>query len=79
MYAKHGFLCKGIVGLVIGNPNTKICRIKSAINNKKYYIQLPRNINNPGAPLTYFNNGGGGSLSDFFGSEIWPKVIFWGL
>ena len=28
----------------------------------------------PGAPLTYFNDGGGGGcLSDFFGSEILAK------
>ena len=33
---------------------------------------------NPGAPLTYFNDGGGG-LSDFLGLKFWPKVIFLGL
>ena len=31
----------------------------------------------PGAPLTFFNDGGG--PKDFFGSDIWPKGIFLGL
>ena len=30
-----------------------------------------------GAPLTYFNDGGGGP-SDFLGLKFWPKVIFLG-
>ena len=39
----------------------------------------------PGAPLTHFNEvgeggGGGGVPSDFFGSEILAKsIFFWGL
>ena len=33
----------------------------------------------PGAPLTYFNDeGGGGGLSDFFWSEILAKGDFFG-
>ena len=32
----------------------------------------------PGAPLTYFNEGGGGGPSDFFGSEILAKSDFFG-
>ena len=31
-----------------------------------------------GAPLTYFNDGGGGGPSDFFGSEILAKSDFFG-
>ena len=32
----------------------------------------------PGAPLTYFNDGGAGGWSDFLGSEILAKgEIFW--
>ena len=33
----------------------------------------------PGAPLTYFNNrgGGGGVQVIVLGLEFWPKVIFW--
>ena len=30
----------------------------------------------PGAPLTYFNDGGGGI---FLGLIFWPKGIFFGL
>ena len=33
----------------------------------------------PGAPLTYFNDGGGGVRVIFLGLRFWPKVIFWGL
>ena len=29
----------------------------------------------PGAPLTYFNDGGGGRVI-FLGLKFWPKVIF---
>ena len=29
-----------------------------------------------GAPLTHFNDGGGGGLSNFLGLKFWPKVIF---
>ena len=32
----------------------------------------------PGAPLTYFNDGGGGSKGFFLGLTFWPKGIFWG-
>ena len=32
----------------------------------------------PGAPLTHFNDGGGGGPSDFFGSEILAKSDFFG-
>ena len=32
----------------------------------------------PGAPLTYFNDRGGGGPSDFFGSEILTKSDFFG-
>ena len=32
----------------------------------------------PGAPHTYFNDGGGGGPSDFFGSEILAKSDFYG-
>ena len=32
----------------------------------------------PGAPLTYFNDGGGVVPSDFFGSEILTKSDFFG-
>ena len=35
----------------------------------------------PGAPLTYFNEGGGGggvSQSDFLGLKFWPKVFLVG-
>ena len=32
----------------------------------------------PGAPLTYFNDGGGGSPKDFFGSYILAKKDFFG-
>ena len=33
----------------------------------------------PGAPLTYFNDGGGGGFRRIFLSLIfWPKGIFWG-
>ena len=32
----------------------------------------------PGAPLTYFNDGGGGGPKDFFGSDILAKKIFLG-
>ena len=48
---------------------------------------MPSNFHNfvvctvaPGAPLTYFNDrgGGGGGLSDFFGSEILAKSDFLG-
>ena len=31
----------------------------------------------PGAPLTYFNDGGVRVI--FLGLKFWPKVIFWGL
>ena len=31
----------------------------------------------PGAPLTYFNNGGLRVI--FLGLKFWPKVVFWGL
>ena len=30
----------------------------------------------PEVPLTYFNDGGGGGLSDFFGSEILAKSVW---
>ena len=36
----------------------------------------------PGAPLTYFNDGGRGGEggpSDFLGLTFWPKLIFLGL
>ena len=36
----------------------------------------------PGAPLTYFNDGGeggGGVRRIFLGLTFWPKRIFWGL
>ena len=46
--------------------------------------KLHGNLNNhktvpPGAPLTYFNDGGGGGEKSviFFGLKFWPKVIFW--
>ena len=32
----------------------------------------------PGAPLTYFNDGGGGGPKDFFGSDILAKRDFLG-
>ena len=32
----------------------------------------------PGAPLTYFNDGGGGGPKDFFGSDILGKRDFLG-
>ena len=32
----------------------------------------------PGAPLTYFNDGGGGGPNDFFGSEILARSDFFG-
>ena len=32
----------------------------------------------PGAPLTYFNDGGGGGSKDFFGSDILAKKDFFG-
>ena len=32
----------------------------------------------PGAPLTYFNDGGGGGPKDFFGSDILAKKDFFG-
>ena len=32
----------------------------------------------PGTPLTYFNDKGGGGLSDFLGSEILAKSDFFG-
>ena len=32
----------------------------------------------PGAPLTFLMMGGGGGLSDFFGSEILAKSVFFG-
>ena len=32
----------------------------------------------PGAPLTYFNDGGGGGPKDFFGSDILAKTDFLG-
>ena len=32
----------------------------------------------PGAPLTYFNDGGGGGPKDFFGSDILAKRDFFG-
>ena len=35
-------------------------------------------MGNPGAPLTYFNEGGGGGTSDFFGSEILAQSDFLG-
>ena len=34
-------------------------------------------MKDPGAPLTYFNDGRGGS-SDFFGSEMLAKGVFFG-
>ena len=42
---------------------------------------LPSNLflksSTPGAPLTYFNDGGVQVI--FLGLKFWPKVIFWGL
>ena len=32
----------------------------------------------PGPPLTYFNDGGGGGPSDFFGSEILARSNLFG-
>ena len=32
----------------------------------------------PGAPLTYFNDRGGGGPKDFFGSDILAKKDFFG-
>ena len=38
------------------------------------------NIFSPGAPLTYFTEGGGGGvLGIFLGPKFLPKGIFWGL
>ena len=38
------------------------------------------NVCLPGAPLTYFNEGGGGvGPRDFLGLTFWPKGIFLGL
>ena len=34
--------------------------------------------NHPGAPLTYFNDGGGGVRRIFWGLRFWPKGIFLG-
>lgn len=36
-------------------------------------------VTTPGAPLTYFNDGGGGVRRIFLGLRFWPKEIFLGL
>ena len=41
-------------------------------------IILERNDRTPGAPLTYFNDGGEGGPKDFFGSDILAKRDFYG-
>ena len=35
-------------------------------------------VTTPGAPLTYFNEGGGGVRTIFLGLTFWPKGIFLG-
>ena len=39
---------------------------------------MERNDRTPGAPLTYFNDGGEGGPKDFFGSDILAKRDFFG-
>ena len=47
-------------------------------NSHRDEVKVTITIFAPGAPLTYFNDGGGGGPSDFFGSEILAKSDFFG-
>ena len=47
-------------------------------NSHRDEVKVAITIFTPGAPLTYFNDGGGGGPSDFFGSEILAKSDFFG-
>ena len=42
-----------------------------------HYIAIKWNVISPGTPLTYFNDGGGGSKVFFWGLKFWLKGIFW--
>ena len=51
---------------------TSICRANEIL----YIVSFQQTVEDPGAPLTYFNDGG--KPSDFFGSEILAKSDFFG-
>ena len=47
------------------------------IQNGRWFSQKALHVPRPGAPLTYFNDGGG--PKDFFGSDILAKRDFFGV
>ena len=76
MYFNYRYCMYTTVGNMDLNVKSSLYFLKfSELLNPSYH-----NIFSPGAPLTYFTEGGGGGvLGIFLGPKFLPKGIFWGL
>ena len=61
------------------DPRLSVSRNPTEGNPAVLLSNIVRKSSSPGAPLTYFNDGGGGGSNDFSGSEILAKSDFLGL